>query len=103
MLIHSSTQHPSEVQQLVAHALARAAHDVTVQCRRMGGGFGGKETQPALIAAAAAVLAHKTGRPSSVGFAAAANIPLPGRRPAFLADYEGAFDPGARILALRVF
>ena len=58
MLVHSSTQHPSEVQQIVAHALGKQANQVTVQCRRMGGGFGGKETQPALIAAAAAVLAQ---------------------------------------------
>ena len=63
MLIHSSTQHPSEVQQIVANALGKRAHHVTVQCRRMGGGFGGKETQPALIAAAAAVIAAQ-GRPS---------------------------------------
>ena len=48
MLIHSSTQHPTEVQHIVAHALGRPAHSVTVQCRRMGGGFGGKESQPAL-------------------------------------------------------
>ncbi len=52
MLVHSSTQHPSEVQQIIAHALGVTANRVIVQCRRMGGGFGGKETQPALIAAA---------------------------------------------------
>jgi len=62
MLIYSSTQHPTEVQHLVARALGKQAHDVTVQCRRMGGGFGGKESQPALFACVAAVLAAKTGR-----------------------------------------
>ena len=46
MLVHSSTQHPTEVQHIVAHALGIRAHGVTVQCRRMGGGFGGKESQP---------------------------------------------------------
>ncbi|MFL6619295.1 MAG: molybdopterin cofactor-binding domain-containing protein, partial [Povalibacter sp.] len=56
MLIHCSTQHPTEVQHMVAEALGRRAHDITVQCRRMGGGFGGKESQPALIAATAAIL-----------------------------------------------
>src|ERR1700730_2072021 len=56
MLVHSSTQHPTEVQHIVAHALGIRAHSVTVQCRRMGGGFGGKESQPGLLAAAAAVL-----------------------------------------------
>src|SRR5690606_1715825 len=62
LLILSSTQHPTEVQSVVAHALRLSAHDVTVKCRRMGGGFGGKESQPALSAAAAAVLARMTGR-----------------------------------------
>jgi xanthine dehydrogenase large subunit len=102
MLIHSSTQHPSEVQQLVAHALARAAHDVTVQCRRMGGGFGGKETQPALIAAAAAVLAHKTGRPVKLRVDRDTDMLMTGKRHDFLADYEVGFDASGRILALRV-
>ena len=60
MLVHSSTQHPTEVQSIVAHALGLSSNRVIVQCRRMGGGFGGKETQPALIAAAAAVLARKS-------------------------------------------
>jgi xanthine dehydrogenase large subunit len=102
MLIHSSTQHPSEVQQLVAHALARRAHDVTVQCRRMGGGFGGKETQPALIAAAAAVLAHKTGRPVKLRVDRDTDMLMTGKRHDFLADYEVGFDASGRILALRI-
>ena len=102
MLIHSSTQHPSEVQQLVAHALARHAHDVTVQCRRMGGGFGGKETQPALIAAAAAVLAHKTGRVVKLRLDRDTDMLMTGKRHDFLADYDVGFDATGRILALRV-
>jgi xanthine dehydrogenase large subunit len=102
MLIHSSTQHPSEVQQLVAHALARRAHDVTVQCRRMGGGFGGKETQPALIAAAAAVLAHKTGRPVKLRVDRDTDMLMTGKRHDFIADYEVGFDASGRILALRI-
>jgi xanthine dehydrogenase large subunit len=102
MLIHSSTQHPSEVQQLVAHALARRAHDVTVQCRRMGGGFGGKETQPALIAAAAAVLAHKTGRPVKLRVDRDTDMLMTGKRHDFLADYDVGFDATGRILALRI-
>jgi xanthine dehydrogenase large subunit len=102
MLIHSSTQHPSEVQQLVAHALARRAHDVTVQCRRMGGGFGGKETQPALIAAAAAVLARKTGRAVKLRVDRDTDMLMTGKRHDFLADYDVGFDDSGRILALRV-
>ena len=102
MLIHSSTQHPSEVQQVVAHALARQANQVTVQCRRMGGGFGGKETQPALIACAAAVLAHKTGRPVKLRLDRDTDMVMTGKRHDFLADYAVGFDEGGRILALAV-
>jgi xanthine dehydrogenase large subunit len=102
MLIHSSTQHPSEVQQLVAHALARRSHDITVQCRRMGGGFGGKETQPALIAAAAAVLAHKTRRPVKLRVDRDTDMLMTGKRHDFLADYDVAFDASGRVLALRI-
>jgi len=102
MLIHSSTQHPSEVQQLVAHALGWRAHDVTVQCRRMGGGFGGKETQPALIAAAAAVMAHKCRRAVKLRVDRDTDMLMTGKRHDFLADYDVGFDTGGRILALRV-
>jgi xanthine dehydrogenase large subunit len=102
MLVHSSTQHPSEVQQIVAHALARQANQVTVQCRRMGGGFGGKETQPALIAAAAAVLAHKTGLPVKLRLDRDTDMLMTGKRHDFLADYTVGFDATGRILALSV-
>jgi xanthine dehydrogenase large subunit len=102
MLIHSSTQHPSEVQQIVAHALAKHANQVTVQCRRMGGGFGGKETQPALIAAAAAVLAHKTGRPVKLRLDRDTDMLMTGKRHDFLADYDVGFDSSGRIQALTV-
>jgi len=102
MLIQSSTQHPSEVQQIVAHALAKRANQVTVQCRRMGGGFGGKETQPALIAAAAAVLAHKTGRPIKLRLDRDTDMLMTGKRHDFLADYDVGFDSSGRIVALAV-
>ena len=59
MLVHCSTQHPSEMQHLVAHALGLHAHHVQVECRRMGGGFGGKESQSALFACVAAVAAQQ--------------------------------------------
>ena len=102
MLVHSSTQHPSEVQQIVAHALGKQANQVTVQCRRMGGGFGGKETQPALIAAAAAVLAQKTGRPVKLRLDRDTDMIMTGKRHDFLADYAVGFDASGRILALTV-
>jgi xanthine dehydrogenase large subunit len=102
MLVISSTQHPSEVQQVIAHALASRANQVVVQCRRMGGGFGGKETQPALIAAAAAVLAHKTGRPVKLRLDRDTDMLMTGKRHDFLADYEVGFDRTGRILGLTV-
>jgi xanthine dehydrogenase large subunit len=102
MLVHSSTQHPTEVQHIVAHALAVRAHRVTVQCRRMGGGFGGKESQPSLIAAAAAVLAVKTGRPVKLRLDRDVDMLMTGKRHDFLADYEVGFDRQGRILALRI-
>lgn len=102
MLIHSSTQHPSEVQHIVAHALGIPAHSVTVQCRRMGGGFGGKETQPALIAASAAILALKTRRPVKLRLPRHEDMLMTGKRHDFLADFEVGFDETGRILALTV-
>jgi xanthine dehydrogenase large subunit len=102
MLIHSSTQHPSEVQQIVAHALGRRSHDVTVQCRRMGGGFGGKETQPALIAAAAAVMAAKTHRPIKLRLDRDTDMLMTGKRHDFVADYDVGFDHAGRVIALTV-
>lgn len=102
MLVHSSTQHPTEVQHIVAHALARRAHDVTVQCRRMGGGFGGKESQPALIAAAAAVLANKTQRPVKLRLDRDVDMLMTGKRHDFLADYDVGFDARGKILALKL-
>jgi xanthine dehydrogenase large subunit len=102
MLVQSSTQHPSEVQQIVARALGRRSNAVTVQCRRMGGGFGGKETQPALIAAAAAVLAHKTGRPVKLRLDRDVDMLATGKRHDFVADYEVGFERDGRIVALDV-
>jgi xanthine dehydrogenase large subunit len=102
MLIHSSTQHPTEVQHIVAHALGIHAHRVTVQCRRMGGGFGGKESQPALIAAAAAILAAKTDRPVKLRLDRDADMIMTGKRHDFLADYDVGFDAQGRIQALTV-
>ncbi len=102
MHVISSTQHPTEVQNIVAHALALPAHAIVVQCRRMGGGFGGKESQPALIAAAAAVLARKTGRPVKLRLDRDADMLITGKRHAFIGDYDIAFDDTGRITALAL-
>ncbi len=102
MHVLSSTQHPTEVQNIVAHALAMSAHAVVVQCRRMGGGFGGKESQPALIAAAAAVLARKTGRPVKLRLDRDADMLITGKRHGFIGDYDVGFDDSGRIVALAL-
>jgi xanthine dehydrogenase large subunit len=102
MLIHSSTQHPTEIQHIVADALGLGSHSVTVQCRRMGGGFGGKESQPALLAAAAAVLARKTRRAVKLRMDRDVDMIVTGKRHDFLADYDVGFDAQGRIQALTV-
>ncbi|HEY2401952.1 MAG TPA: xanthine dehydrogenase molybdopterin binding subunit [Steroidobacteraceae bacterium] len=102
MLVHSSTQHPTEVQHIVAHALGVGIHSVAIQCRRMGGGFGGKESQPALVAAAAAVLARKTQRPVKLRLDRDVDMIMTGKRHDFLADYDVGFDSQGRIQALVV-
>ncbi len=102
MLVLSSTQHPSEVQHLVAHALGRHSHDIVVQCRRMGGGFGGKESQPALFACAAAIMAAKTGRPIKLRVDRDADMIMTGKRHDFIADYDVGFDAHGRIQSLSI-
>ncbi len=97
-----STQHPSEVQHLVAHLLGRNSADITVEVRRMGGGFGGKETQAALFAAACALVAAKTGRPAKFRADRDDDMVLTGKRHDFEADYDVAFDDTGRIDALRL-
>jgi xanthine dehydrogenase large subunit len=102
MHVISSTQHPSEVQHTIAHTLDVPNHSVVVQCRRMGGGFGGKESQPALIAAAAAILARKTGRPVKLRLDRDADMLITGKRHAFIGDYDVGFDDTGRITALAL-
>jgi xanthine dehydrogenase large subunit len=92
ILVHSSSQHPSEIQLIVAHALGKTAKDVVVQCRRMGGGFGGKETQPALFASIAALLAAHTGRAVKVRPDRDTDMVMTGKRHDFRVDYEVGFD-----------
>ncbi|WP_295635736.1 xanthine dehydrogenase molybdopterin binding subunit [Novosphingobium sp.] len=98
----SSTQHPSEVQHLIAHMLGLPSSDVTVEVRRMGGAFGGKETQAALFAAAAALVAAKTGRPAKFRADRDDDMAITGKRHEFRVDYEVGFDEVGHILALRL-
>jgi xanthine dehydrogenase large subunit len=92
MLVFSSSQHPSEVQSVVAHALGKTAKDVVVECRRMGGGFGGKETQPALFASIAAILASRTGRAVKVRPDRDTDMVMTGKRHGYRVDYDVGFD-----------
>lgn len=102
MLVHSSTQHPTEVQHLVAKVLGQRDHSITVEVRRMGGGFGGKETTPAHIAAIAALAARKTGRPAKLRLDRDDDMVMTGKRHDFLVDYDVSFDSDGRIGGLRL-
>ncbi|MGH6899122.1 MAG: xanthine dehydrogenase molybdopterin binding subunit, partial [Geminicoccaceae bacterium] len=97
MLVWSSTQHPSEVQHLIASVLGKPHHAVTVEVRRMGGGFGGKETQAAPFACMAALLAHHTRRPVKLRLDRDDDMLLTGKRHDFLIDYDVGFDDAGRI------
>jgi xanthine dehydrogenase large subunit len=97
MLVWSSTQHPSEVQHLIASVLGRPHNAVTVEVRRMGGGFGGKETQAAPFACMAALLAHHTRRPVKLRLDRDDDMLLTGKRHDFLIDYDVGFDDDGRI------
>ena len=100
MLVYSSTQHPGEVQHQVAHALDVSAKDVVVDCRRMGGGFGGKESQPGLFACVAALLARKTGRAIKLRVDRDDDMMMTGKRHDFETEYEVGFDDDGRILGV---
>ncbi len=100
MLVFSSTQHPSEVQHLVARALGVPDNAVTVEVRRMGGGFGGKETQAALFAAVAALVARATGRPAKLRMDRDDDMLNTGKRHDFLARYQVGFGGDGRIHGL---
>ncbi|MCE4536199.1 xanthine dehydrogenase molybdopterin binding subunit [Pelomonas sp. P7] len=102
ILVHCSTQHPSEMQQLVAHALGWPAHRVTVQCRRMGGGFGGKESQSALFACVAAVAALKLKRAVKLRLDRDDDFLITGRRHGFDYRWDVGFDDEGRLLAADV-
>jgi xanthine dehydrogenase large subunit len=98
--IYSSTQHPSEVQHMVAHVLGVPSHAVTVEIRRMGGGFGGKETQGNQFAAIAAVAAKKLNRAVKIRPDRDDDMTATGKRHDFIVDYEVGFDDEGNILGV---
>ncbi len=101
MAVIASTQHPSEVQHLVARVLGCDFNRVTVTCRRMGGGFGGKESNASWVAAAAALGARVTGRPVKLRLARRADMIATGKRHPFLYRWSAGFDGTGRILGLE--
>ena len=102
IFVVSSTQHPSEVQAVVSHVLHLSVNKVVVQCPRMGGGFGGKETQAATPAALAALAARHTGRAVRVRWNRDQDMALTGHRHPFLARFKVGFDEDGHLLAARV-
>ncbi|MBC7621705.1 MAG: molybdopterin-dependent oxidoreductase, partial [Candidatus Saccharibacteria bacterium] len=101
-LIHSSTQHPGEVQHWVSHALGIDNHAVRVECRRMGGGFGGKETQAGHLAVWAAIAAVKNGCAVKLRLDRDDDFMLTGKRHPFSYRYSAGFDNTGRLTALQL-
>ncbi len=101
-LVYSSTQHPGEVQHWVSHALGLDNHAVRVECRRMGGGFGGKETQAGHVAVWAAVAANKLRRPVKLRLDRDEDFMITGKRHPFAYEYSVGFDDSGRITGLKL-
>ncbi|MBI5692350.1 MAG: xanthine dehydrogenase molybdopterin binding subunit [Verrucomicrobia bacterium] len=102
VLVCSSTQHPSEIQGIVGEVLGLPRHRVVTQSPRMGGGFGGKETQGNAFAAAVALAAVRTGRPVRLQLDRDLDMTITGKRHPFLARFSVGHDTEGRLLALRV-
>jgi xanthine dehydrogenase large subunit len=100
MVVHSSTQHPSEVQMMVAEVLGVPFNHVVCICKRMGGGFGGKETQAAQPAALAAIVAQKLRRPARIVLGRDDDMRITGKRHPFKGEYRVGFNDDGLIEAL---
>jgi xanthine dehydrogenase large subunit len=101
MLVHSSTQHPTEIQHKVAEALGVPMHGVRVEIRRMGGGFGGKESQGNALAVACAVAARLTGRACKMRYDRDDDMIITGKRHDFRISYRAGFDDDGRIAGVE--
>ncbi len=101
-LVHSSTQHPGEVQHWVAHALGIDNHAVRVECRRMGGGFGGKETQAGQLAVWSAIAAAKMGCPIKLRFDRDDDFMITGKRHPFSYRYTVGYDDTGLLCGLQL-
>ncbi|MBV8604365.1 MAG: xanthine dehydrogenase molybdopterin binding subunit [Pelomonas sp.] len=100
LVVHCSTQHPSEMQQLVAHMLGWQANQVQVLCQRMGGGFGGKESQSALFCCVAALAAVRLRRPVKLRVDRDDDFLVTGRRHGFHYRWDVGYDEGGRLLGV---
>ena len=100
MVVHSSSQHPTEIQHKVADALGIPMHGVRVEVRRMGGGFGGKESQGNALAIACALVASATGRPAKMRYDRDDDMVITGKRHPVRIAYKVGFDEQGRILGL---
>ncbi len=102
VVVHTSSQHPTEVQHVVAHCLGLHYHEVVCVVKRMGGGFGGKESQAVPYSVMAAFVAKKTGRAARVILSKDEDMIFTGKRNPFENHYEVGFDDDGRLLALDV-
>ncbi|WP_146348260.1 xanthine dehydrogenase molybdopterin binding subunit [Falsiphaeobacter marinintestinus] len=100
MVVHSSTQHPTEIQHKVAEALGVPMHGVRVEIRRMGGGFGGKESQGNALAVACAVAARATGRTCKMRYDRDDDMTITGKRHAFRIAYRAGFEDDGRLIGV---
>jgi xanthine dehydrogenase large subunit len=102
MTVHCSTQHPTEVQHIIAKMLGVMDAKITCECRRMGGGFGGKETQAAQWAALAALAAHVTGRPAKCRLDRDDDMVMTGKRHDMQVEYQAGFDAKGLLKGVEV-
>ncbi len=100
MVVHASSQHPTEIQHKVAEALGLPMHGVRVEVRRMGGGFGGKESQGNALCVICAVAAARTGKPCKMRYDRDDDFMITGKRHDFRVDYEVGFEDTGKITAL---
>ena len=101
VLVHSSTQHPTEIQHKVAEAIGLPMHAVRVECRRMGGGFGGKESQGNALAVSCALVARQLGRPAKMRYDRDDDMIITGKRHDFRIEYRAGVNDEGRILGIE--
>jgi len=102
MIVYCSTQNPTEVKKLVAEVLGVSMNKIVVDMRRMGGGFGGKETQAASPACLCAVIAHLTGQPTKMRLPRVEDMVMTGKRHPFYIEYDVGFDDSGRLQGIRL-